>query len=464
VAAALAASVTTITVGSSAQVVGTPVTVTVKPQSGTIVPTGQVFVTFTTITGATSTVSATLTNGSATLTLNPVAAGTPTFTVKYNGDRVYGRSTGTTTAAVAKSAVAAIKLPTSPAPPTYVLEADGSTPYDGSADYWEYNFKVQVTAAEGVPTGSVTFMDSYQAGSSSTLTSGAACPAQSGAAVQPLDATGSASFATDCLPMPQNLTYTPIVSTHVITPVYSGDANYLTFTGAPTTFIVVRSPVVAISASPASLTVAPGSTVSANLTLTSILGYGFAGKNQQLNDYNFPVTLGCDNLPPHATCTFTYPTPDPSIPTAVDIPCSGTTAAADDCLPGNVTVTINTNVAVGTTTTSMLERPAPFALAAMFGFGMFGLFFRRRIAQKGRTLLMLCLMAIGGMFAVSLTACSTVNLSPATVLTTPAGTYAVTITAQQVGTQVITLPTGPITIYGSQNQVSLPFTLNVTIN
>jgi hypothetical protein len=49
------------------------------------------------------------------------------------------------------------------------------------------------------------------------------------------------------------------------------------------------------------------------------------------------------------------------------------------------------------------------------------------------------------------------------VLTTPAGTYAVTVTAEQVGSQVITLPTGPITIYGSQNQVSLPFTLSVTV-
>jgi hypothetical protein len=76
---------------------------------------------------------------------------------------------------------------------------------------------------------------------------------------------------------------------------------------------------------------------------------------------------------------------------------------------------------------------------------------------------MICLAIISGAFSLSLTACSTTNLSPASVLTTPKGTYAVTITAQQVGTQVITLPTGPVTIYGSQNQVSLPFTINVTV-
>jgi hypothetical protein len=262
--------------------------------------------------------------------------------------------------------------------------------------------------------------------------------------------------------MPQNVTYTPIVSTHTITPVYSGDANFQSFTGQPTTFIVVRSPALSIASSPASLTVSTGSSASANLTLTSILGYGFAGKNQQLNDYNFPVTLACDNLPPHASCSFTYPNPDPNISTAVDIPCTGTTAAADDCTPGLVTVTINTNVSVGTTT-SQIAQPASLTYAAMFGFGMIGLFFRRKLGQKGRLLLMLCLTVLSGALACSLTACSTTNLSPASVLTTPKGMYAVSITAQQVGSQVITLPTGPITIVGSQNQVSLPFTLNVTV-
>jgi hypothetical protein len=194
-----------------------------------------------------------------------------------------------------------------------------------------------------------------------------------------------------------------------------------------------------------------------------MLGYGFAGKNQQLNDYNFPVSLACDNLPPHASCSFTYPTPDPNIATAIDIPCTGTTAAADNCSPGLVTMTINTNVAVGTTTTSQLSRPAQVTFAALFGFGMVGLFFRRRAVQKSRLLFMLCAAILSGALAFGLAACSTANLSPASVLTTPSGTYSVSVTAQQVGSQVITLPTGPITIYGSENQVSLPFAINVTV-
>jgi hypothetical protein len=76
---------------------------------------------------------------------------------------------------------------------------------------------------------------------------------------------------------------------------------------------------------------------------------------------------------------------------------------------------------------------------------------------------MVILMIFGGTLAVSITACNTTNLAPNAALSTPAGTYAVTITAQQVGAQSISLPTGPVQIYGSQNQVSLPFYINVTI-
>lgn len=495
VGAALAGSVSSITVGSSPEVVNAPVTVTVKQQSGTTVPTGDVVVTFPsfrviycpgtpnspppctpaqsglTIFPATGTMTGTLANGTVKLALSPVMAGSNAFTVKYIGDRVYGRSTGTSSATVAKSAIASLTLP--PNPPSfmpYVLESfagGGQPPYDTSSDYWQYKFTVQVNTSSGQPTGTVTFMDQWQAGASSTLTTGQACPKQSADGMQALDVNGKATFPASCLPMPQNVTYTPIVSTHIITPVYSGDANFQGFTGQPTTFIAVRSPAVSIASSPASLTVTAGSPGSVNLTLTSILGYGFAGKNQQLNDYNFPVSLACDNLPPHASCSFTYPTTvnpnQPSAPNSVQIPCTGTTSAADNCLPGTATVTINTNVAVGTTT-AQLDQPAPITFAVMFGFGMIGLCFRRRIGRKGRLLLVLCLSILSCALAVSLTACSTTNLSPASVLTTPKGTYAVTITAQQVGSQLITLPnTGPIPIYGSQNQVSLPFTINLSV-
>jgi hypothetical protein len=455
VSVALAASVSSISVGSSPQVVNTQVTVTVQAQSGTVVPTGDVTVSFPTTTGTTGTVTGTLANGTVTLTLAPVAAGSDTFTVAYGGDRVYGRSTATTSGTVAKSA-SSLALPSAaPSYLPYVLEANGVTPFDGSANYWEYEFSVTVSAAAGIPTGTVTFMDG----------SGVACPTESGAAVQMLSSIGQATFATSCLPMPANVTYTPILSIHTITPVYSGDANYMGFTGQPTTFDVVRSPALLITAAPASLSIPSGSSsVSANLTLTSVLGYGFAGNGQQDNNYTFPVTLSCDNLPPNTTCSFSYPNPDPNIPTAVDISCTGTTAAADNCLPGSVTVTFNSDVPPIGTTTSKNVQHSSITLAALFGFGIIGFCFRRKDWRKTYPHLTICFAILSGVLMASyLTACSTVNLSANPVLTTPSGTYAVTITAQQVGTQVITQAGVPITIAGSQNQVSVPYTINVTV-
>jgi hypothetical protein len=280
--------------------------------------------------------------------------------------------------------------------------------------------------------------------------------------------------------MLQNTTYTPIISTHYITPVYSGDANFLGLTGASTLFQVVRSPAVQIStSSSSSLTTAPsvnlaaGSAASMTLTLSSILGYGIAGRGSQLNDYDFPVSLNCDNLPPHSVCTFSYPAPDEAlfqnVQNAVDLPCptsatpSEIAGGSTQCTPGQVTVTIYTNVAVGTTTASRVASGASIAFAAIYGVGMFGLFFRRRAFAKHRLWMMLMLMLAGTVLAGSLTACSTTNLSPQAKLATPAGTYAVTITARQTGSQTINLANGPVQVYGSQNQVSLPFYVNVTV-
>jgi hypothetical protein len=512
----LGGSAASISISSSAQVVGAPLTVTVSPQtSGGPTPTGTIALTYqswTAPSGAivptTITVTATLdSNGVAKFdgtenpVLAPVLAGNQTFTVGYVGDRVYGRATASATASVAKSSIASLALAKIPDPSDinlpFVLQQDGSTPYDGSQVPWQYNFKVTVNTPAGVPTGTLTFQDNSSTcppGTSATgigtatcaLTnySGVACPQNSGSGVltvQPASVSSAqASFATSCMQMLQNTTYTPIISTHYITPVYSGDANFLGLTGASTLFQLVRSPVVQITtSSSSSLTTAPslnvtaGSSASLTLTLSSILGYGIAGRGSQLNDYDFPVALACDNLPPHSVCTFNYPAPDEalyqSVQNAVDIPCptsatpSEIAGGASQCTPGQVTVTINTNIAVGTTTASRVAGGASIAFAAIYGVGIFGLFFRRRAFQKRRLLLMMLLMIAGTVLAGSLTACSTTDLSPQAKLSTPAGTYAVTITAQQVGSQTINLANGPVQVYGSQNQVSLPFYINVTV-
>jgi hypothetical protein len=534
---ALAASLSTPAVKSSAEVVNTPLTVTVTPKSGAGIPSGQVTVTYPTwtvstnpatgnaqINATTAMASSTLdATGKATFALAPVLAGTDTFTVAYGGDRVYGKSTGTVTASVAKSAITGIGLPTFPDPTDINLpfvtatNGNGTVPYDGSELPWQYNFTIKVNTAAGIPVGAVTVMDNVAScppGTSSAGIgaatcalagytspggySGVACPNLSGSGVLQITNAGTptgaqAQFATDCLwYVPQGVSYSPVIFTHYIYPVYSGDANFLGFTGTQSTVLQsVRGPVVQITqtGNSASLTAAPsltvkaGSSASMNLTLTSILGYGIAGRNGQLNATNFPVSLSCDNLPPHTQCAFTYPNPDATVPNSVDIPCpasANSTQIANgsvQCTPGQATVTFYTDVSAGTTT-SQNAGVASVTLAAIFGFGMIGLFFRRRAFEKGRLLTMVLLMIVGAALAVTIPACNTTVLSPQSSLSTPTGTYAVTVTAEEVGTICVSSPgaadncivpgSGSTTdngllVYGTQNQVSLPFYVNLTV-
>lgn len=547
---------------TSAEVVNTPLNVTVTPKAGTgTAPSGTVTVTYPSWTvkaGAAGSVETivptTITTppqaldntGKATVVLYPVLAGSQTFTVNYSGDRAYGRSTQTVTGTVAKSNVALIKEPPIPDPTDINLpfvmpgNGTGSAPYDGSVLPWQYSFTLSVLTKYGIPTGTLAVDDDSTvcpAGTSATGLGtatcalanykGIACPQNSANSNQVLQngaadpktlagtASGNQAFATDCLyQVPQGTTYTPVVYTHYVTPVYGGDANFNPSNGTPMLFQATRGPLVQIGtpASPTtttapSLTVSSGGSASINLTLTSILGYGIAGQNGLLNNATFPVTLTCDNLPPHATCSFNYPKPDPSISTAVDIPfpsdCTTTEIAEGLSVPpppqgsgdpcaisytpesttngmmtvgtGQVTMTVNTNVTVGTTTASNNVSPATVTLAAIFGFGMFGLFFRRKAFEKSRQFLMVLLVALAVALAVSVTACSTTNLSPETTLNSPAGTYAVTVTAQQVGNQCEPQAPSPSDncttssggtgqlAHGSNNPVSLPFSVNVTV-
>jgi sugar lactone lactonase YvrE len=525
----------------AAEVINTPLTITVTPKVGAgVAATGTVTVTYTTwivvipgsgpnagiptITPQTATATSTLTNGVASFTLSPVLAGTQTMTVAYSGDRVYSRSTGTLSVNVAKSAITGIKIPTFPDPTDINLPfvpaggGSGTVPYDGSEQPFQYNYILKVNTAAGVPTGTVTVMDNVTTCPPGTSASGigaatcvlpyytaaagysgVACPDRSGSGTLNIENAGTptgaqAAFPTSCLwPVTQVVNYSPVIVTAYINPVYSGDANFLGLTG-PTSQLLqsVRGPMVQITqtGNAASLTVAPsltvqaGSSASMNLTLTSILGYGISGLNAQLNATNFPVSLTCDNLPPHTQCSFSYPNPDPVVPNSVDILCpSGatTTEIADgsaSCTPGQVAVTFYTDVTAGTTT-SQNARTTSITLAAIFGFGMMGLFFRRKSFEKGRLMLMVLLMIVGGALAVSVTACNTTTLSPEAALTTPAGTYPVTITAEEVGTICVASPgnsadncivpasgsasNNGIKVYGTQNQVSIPFYVSVTV-
>jgi len=553
----LASSQVQVAVGSGPQVIDVPLTVTVTPGSGTGTPTGTVQVTYkswtvvvppscatppcapainpVTVTASSAlTLSPTTNSSTATFVLAPVLAGTQTITVGYTGDQTYVASAGSSgSVTVAQSAIAGFIA--DPNPPPYLPFVEqgnppsGAVPYGTSAEYWQYSMPVTVNTAAGIPTGTITFNDNSTTCPPGTSAngvgaatcqlasySGVACPENNGQGVQFVVNNGTSSVGatatlpTTCLQMPPFVTYTPVVSTHYITPVYSGDANFIGATDpVSSVFQVLRSAEVSIatsapsatSASPAppvptsagSLTVKSGSTASLTLYITPLLGYGFEGKGATEVNSNFPVTLQCDNLPPHSSCTFTYPTSispyQPSATNSVQI-CPqpnldsnvGTAEAYESLAEtggcnangvGVVTLTINTDVPVGTTT-SQNASPVSITLASIFGFGMVGLFFRRRAFQKARRKLMFVLMIVGGALSVSLTACSTTDLAPQAQLSTPTGTYAVSITAAQVGTQCVPQIAGSIpcttasggpgqTVYGSNSQVSFPYYINLTV-
>ncbi len=462
--AALAASATTITV-TKPTVTNAPVIVNVKSVLGTgPVPTGNVTVTVTG-TGVTPIViTQPLANGTVTINETTVPAGALTFTAKYLGDRVYGTSTASTSVTVAQGTVTLVQ-PAAAAVPTYVL-ANGNgaqEPYDGSQTPYYYNYPTKVVTANNAPLLGVPILNASgsQVGSdygNVTYQIAGGTPVCSGtAAIINVAADGTAPFPTSCLAINTSNNQIPnLITSYTITPVYGGDTNpnYAAVTGTPFTVVALRNPMVLITSNPGSLSVAAGSSVTSNITLTSLLGYGVAGATATLNNYSLPLEMECDGLPAHSSCNFAYPTPDPSDKNSV---------AVNPTTPGNVVMTLNTNTAVGTTTAGFSGKGA--ILSAFLTLGLLSLIFTRRRKVKGGLVdllpLLLCSLSILG-----LGACSSANITAVPVLTTPKGTYTITVTAKQTGSKTVPNPTSggaPLTVYGNGNQMSVPFTMNVTI-
>jgi hypothetical protein len=497
----LAGSTTKVSV-TNASVDGAPAVITVTSTSGTgAAPTGQVTLT---VTGTTLTapvvVTGTLVNGTITLTPPQLPAGTYTFAVSYQGDRTYGPSTASVQVVVAVGAVTLTQAPLTQSQSLvelngvwYVLAGGqgAEQPYDGSVLQYDYSYPVVIAATDGVPLiGQPVYNDkgTQIATNYGSVTYQGAPTA--GCLPVPVSNTGTAPFTASCLPIDTSNTSIPdLETTYTITPVYSPlgtgsscnptcptNPNYSTVTGTPITLTALRNPLVQITASPAALTVAPGSTVTTTLTLSSVLGYGIAGAGGLLNNYSLPVQLSCDGLPAYATCSFSYPTPDPSDPQSVDVgPAPGTmlsymggtagpcAAAAPGAIggcfgPGTVVMTINTNIPTGVAELHRGRGEAVFA--AMFGLGLLGFAFGKKKTLRGSLPTLVCLLICSGIMA-GISGCSTKQLGTTTGNPTPAGTYTVIVTAKQVGSQVITQYPG--IVYGNSNQMSLPFTMSVTV-
>ncbi len=496
VGAALAASKTTAT-ASTPTVDAAPVAVTVAAASGTgATPTGTVTVTATG-NGLTTpaTVSGTLTGGAVTLAPPQLPAGSYTFTVNYVGDRTYSGSSVTLNVMLAAGAVALIQptmaqIQTALSSYPYILAAGAGSnePYDGSVTQYEYTYPVTVMTADGAPLIGVpvynTATPPKQVATNYGSISFTGVPAGSNCAPIPVAADGTASFSTDCLSINTTNSAIPnILDAYTLTPVYSPagtgssagntNPNYTMVTGSAIAFTALRNPMVAISSNPSSISVTAGSSATATLTLTSLLGYGIAGSGSLLNNYSLPLQLACDGLPAYATCSFTYANPDPTDPQSLDVgPAAGTMlqyrgAAAAPCTvaqgcvgPGTVVMTINTNIGTGSLVSLRRGGKSEAAYAAVFGLGLCGLAFGKRRSLRGRMLLSVCLLMCGGVMA-GITGCSTTQLGASTTTVSPSGSYTVIVTAKQVGSQVITQTPG--IVYGNQNQMSLPFTVNVTV-
>lgn len=434
-------------------------------------------------------------------------------------------------------------------PPGYLVVAAngcigcvGSWGSDGTVQLWSYNYPLTLASASGdlmvgtaayegqaTPVGANLGSVSYAGTNGSLCGNGAG--SESIIDVGQVNGVDTAQFPVDCAPIIGiNGAVVPVFMAYfTFTPQYSGEfsdltennPNYKSSTAAPVNIWGVAHPVVQISSSPAAIVVAPGSSVSATLTLTSVLGYGYIDRDNgptQIPNYAMPLALKCQGLPAYASCSFTYPHPNSldrqsvaypvgalaspyntvAFPSFGGLLCQNSTAAApaycaidigpppgfvnglgvnhggktppcdasDGCLgPGQVVMTINTNVPLGTVS-SLKTRQGGIAFASIFGLGLLGLAFRRKVTRFRNLLMIACALLWGGAL-IGITACSTTTLGTEKTGITPTGTYWVTVTASQAGTMVI-----PPLIYnnytanlipGNGDQMSLPYTINVTI-
>jgi hypothetical protein len=144
-----------------------------------------------------------------------------------------------------------------------------------------------------------------------------------------------------------------------------------------------------------------------------------------------------DTVPPDAECTFDVPL----------VMFSSTVGAAPT--PQVTHVTISSNIPVNET--SMTKGNSPIVFAGLFGLGLFGLALRKRGRFNCPPLTALCVLLLFAGTLLGFTGCTNSGYTttpPAPHVTTPAGTYNVSIYTLDLGTNKIS---------------SLPFTLSVTI-
>jgi hypothetical protein len=418
------ATVVKLTPASGAAYPGTvTVTVTVTSAAGT--PTGSVIVT---VPGSGSQAKQTGTlnaSGVATFTYKNLNGGTYTLLAVYAGAGTAGTTANSCSpagsACFAGSAAPKTTFTVNTIAPALNVGAPGCasatgttcSPNPNQVTTWAGNTFVQVgtstnipfsvTSTIGTPTGTVRFL----------VNNKPVDPAQ-----DPLALSASTLSLSGLAP-----------GTYNVTAVYSGDTNFSSVTYALPTFIVT-APRDEITSNPASLTITPGTPVTATLTLKPLVSFASS-----------QVSMQCvaATLPPYSECTFDNP-----------IPAVGQNT--DPTAPTTVVVTISSNVPVNGGTSASAARTPPWTLAGLFGLGLMGILAGRRRVSRYLTILGFALLLSGGF--MGLTSCTNAGYStplPAPKVVTPAGTYNV---------QIITTDST-----GLQNSLASPvFVLPTTVN
>ena len=254
--------------------------------------------------------------GSAAYTINIPVAATPVFTPAA------GTYTSAQSVALADSTTGA----------TIYYTTDGSTP---SASSTKYTAAISVGATETIKAIAIAAGYTNSAVASATYTINipvAATPVFTPAAgtyasaqtVTITDATADASiyYTTDgSAPSASSTAYTAAISvgaTETIKAIAIA-AGYTNSAVASAAYIInIPVPTFTLSASPSSITVSPGQSATATISVTSVAGFSGA------------TTFGCSGLPAGATCTFAPPTVTPTVgaPATTTLTISATASAA----------------------------------------------------------------------------------------------------------------------------------------
>jgi hypothetical protein len=374
---------TTLSFSPSSTVHGSSVNVniTVTPGSGSGIPTGDVAL----ITGISSLFSAgffPLAGGSVSSTTNSLPGGFYFLQARYGGDATFAPSVSEESPYIKVSpepSTATLSVLTFTSNGTQLNFTNG--PF-GSFVYLRAD--VAGKSGFGVPTGSVSFADTFGPIPGSSL----------GIYVLALNSQGNTAT-------PNGVTFDS--GTHTITATYNGDGSFnpsnttppLSFTVQPGFFAAVPSNQSTVNVS------APGSSGSSSVSVSYSTGFSGA------------ISLACSGLPSRASCTFS----------PASITATGTLATTSS------TITVTTSA----TTTGELRTRRRNYLAFWLpagGLGLFSIVLTGGVRRRYASLMLVALLAM----VMFVPACGGGGGGggtppPAQTPGTPTGTYGVTVTA-----------------------------------